>query len=59
MEMSAATSPSSGYDAWSTRSTKMSRIPPQVSPTAKADSSLTPYRCSTGSPDSRISSPSW
>src|ERR1700752_4260713 len=31
-------------------STKMSRIPPQVSPTANASSSLTPYVCSTGCP---------
>ena len=38
----AAISPSSGKLAWSTRSTKMSMIPPQVRPTAKASSSLTP-----------------
>ncbi len=36
-------------------STKMSMMPPQVSPTAKASSSLTPYRCTTGGAPSRIS----
>src|SRR6185437_53537 len=38
----AAISPSSGNRALSIRSTKMSMIPPQVSPTANASSSLTP-----------------
>ena len=34
-----------------TCSTKTSRMPPQVRPTAKASSSETPYRSSTGSPE--------
>ncbi len=38
----AAISPSSGNRLLSIRSTKMSMIPPQVSPTANASSSLTP-----------------
>ena len=38
-----------------TFSTKTSRIPPQVSPTAKASSSLMPYRWSTGSPEETTS----
>ena len=38
----AATSPSSGKVSWPTGSTKMSMIPPQVSPTEKAVSSLIP-----------------
>ena len=33
-------------------------MPPQVSPTANADSSLTPYRCRTGSPEDSTCSPS-
>ena len=37
-----ATSPSSGNDSGVTDSTNMSMMPPQVSPTAKASSSLTP-----------------
>ena len=45
---SAATSSSSGNAVWSTRSTKRSMMPPQVRPTSKASSSLTPYRCSFG-----------
>ena len=43
-------SPSSGKVALLTGSTKMSRMPPQVRPTANASSSLKPYRCSTGWP---------
>jgi hypothetical protein len=38
----ATTSGSSGKVATSTGSTKMSMMPPQVSPTANASSSLTP-----------------
>src|SRR4051812_36816809 len=52
---SAATSPSSGNVRADTFSTKTSRIPPQVSPTAKASSSLMPYRWSTGSPEETTS----
>ena len=44
----AAISPSSGNVALLTGSTKMSRMPPQVRPTANASSSLKPYRWSTG-----------
>ena len=40
-----AISDSSGKVAASMRSTKTSSTPPQVSPTANASSSLTPYRC--------------
>ena len=54
----AAISPSSGKLARSTRSTKMSMIPPQVSPTANASSSLTPYVSRTGSPAWQTSSDS-
>src|SRR5713226_3799495 len=36
----------------------MSMIPPQVSPTLNAVSSLTPYRCNTGVPDLTASSAS-
>src|ERR1700722_7114321 len=43
-------SPSSGNVVLFTGSTKMSRMPPQVRPTANASSSLKPYRCSTGPP---------
>src|SRR5215469_13436175 len=46
----AAISPSSGNVSLLMGSTKTSRIPPQVSPTANASSSLTPYVCSTGCP---------
>ena len=49
--MSAATSPSCGKVSRETCSTKTSRIPPQVRPTAKASSSETPYLSSTGSPE--------
>jgi hypothetical protein len=48
--MSAAISASSGKVVRSTFSTYTSRIPPQVSPTENAVSSLTPYRSSTGTP---------
>ncbi|OFA47753.1 hypothetical protein BEN35_19990 [Streptomyces fradiae] len=40
--MASAASPSSGNVVRSTRSTKSSTVPPQVSPTAKASSSATP-----------------
>jgi hypothetical protein len=40
--IAATTSSNSGNAARSTGSTMMSMIPPQVSPTAKASSSLTP-----------------
>ena len=46
----AITSGSCGQVCSDTASTNTSRIPPQVSPTANASSSLTPYRCSTGRP---------
>src|SRR6185312_1849727 len=42
--------PSSGNVVLFTGSTKMSRMPPQVRPTANASSSLKPYRWSTGWP---------
>ena len=54
----AAMSPSSGNVCLLTGSTKTSRIPPQVRPTANASSSLTPYVCSTGSPEEETSVPS-
>ena len=41
-DRSSGTSPSSGKDSRDTDSTNTSRIPPQVSPTANASSSLTP-----------------
>src|SRR5690606_9292881 len=44
------TSPSSGNVSCDTGSTKMSMMPPQVSPTANASSSLTPYLWRTGRP---------
>ncbi len=56
--MSAAISPSSGNVSRETFSTYTSRMPPQVSPTAKASSSEMPYRCSTGSPDATTDCPS-
>src|SRR5690606_29322818 len=43
-----ATWPSSGKVSRETGSTRMSMMPPQVSPTENASSSLTPYRCRTG-----------
>ncbi len=46
--MEAASSPNSGKSTRDTRSVKMSMIPPQVSPTAKASPSETPNRVSTG-----------
>src|SRR4051812_33594885 len=51
----ATTSPNSGNVARLIGSTRTSRMPPQVSPTAKASSSLTPYRCTTAWPDSMTS----
>jgi hypothetical protein len=48
--MSATISPSSGKLSRLADSTYTSRMPPQVSPTAKASSSETPYRSSTGVP---------
>ena len=53
--MSTATSSSSGKVSRFTFSTKTSRMPPQVSPTANASSSETPYRSSTGWPDATTS----
>src|SRR5262249_18455189 len=49
------TSGSSGQVAAETGSTKTSMMPPHVRPTANASSSVTPYRCSTGRPDSTTS----
>ncbi len=51
----AANSPSSGKDSWLAGSTKMSMIPPQVRPTAKASSSDMPYVCRTRCPLERTS----
>ncbi len=56
--MSAAISPSSGKVSRFTFSTYTSRMPPQVSPTANASSSETPYRSRTGVPDSTTDWPS-
>ena len=44
----AATSSNCGNVSVSIRSTNSSMVPPQVSPTAKASSSLTPYLGSCG-----------
>src|SRR4051794_31933775 len=54
--MSSAISPSSGNVSRFTFSTYTSRIPPQVSPTANASSSETPYLSSTGTPESTTDS---
>ena len=51
--MLAATAGSSGQVSGETRWTNTSRLPPQVSPAAKASSSLTPYVATTGSPVAR------
>jgi hypothetical protein len=48
--MSSATAPSSGNVARDTASMNTSMMPPHVRPTANASSSLTPYRCSRGTP---------
>src|SRR5215469_881453 len=48
--IAAATSASCGNCSLLTGSTKISMMPPQVSPTDSAVSSLTPYRCNTGWP---------
>jgi hypothetical protein len=48
--MSSATACSCGKVICDIGSAKMSMIPPQVSPTANASSSLTPYRCNSARP---------
>jgi hypothetical protein len=53
------TSPSSGNVDCDIASTHTCRTPPQVSPTAKASSSLTPYRARTGAPEATTPSASW
>src|SRR2546423_1093418 len=50
VRIASATAPSSGNADRSTRSTNTSMMPPQVSPTANASSSMTPFRCQAGVP---------